>query len=114
MDRDARNGVLGLALVGLGAGLAAAGMTLLIPVLTSWGRARVADIYSKGRESAIRSLEKAAETLGHITAKAQQPLSDAARAAKHTTAVAAGAIESAAHYIRERVEVEKDRVERVQ
>jgi len=46
----------------------------------------------------------AADALGEIASKAQSPLGDAAKAAKQTTAIAAGAIESAAHYIKERVQ----------
>ena len=104
MKRETRNSVIGLTLMGLGAGLAAAGMALVLPACTAWSRARVADIYRKGRESVLSSLESAAEAFGQVTAKAQPPLEEAARAARQTTAIAAGAIESAAHYIKERVQ----------
>jgi anionic cell wall polymer biosynthesis LytR-Cps2A-Psr (LCP) family protein len=47
--------------------------------------------------------ENAIDTLGEVANKVQQPMSDAAKAAKYSTAVAAGAGESAAHYVKERL-----------
>jgi hypothetical protein len=52
----------------------------------------------------VSTFESAADALGEVATKAQSPLGDAAKAAKQTTAIAAGAIESAAHYIKERVQ----------
>jgi hypothetical protein len=48
----------------------------------------------------VSGFETAADALN----KAQQPLGEAAKAARQTTAIAAGAIESAAHYVKERVQ----------
>jgi hypothetical protein len=104
MDTKSKNGIIGLALVGIGFGLASAGVLLVIPVCTSWSRSKLQDAFTKGKEGLISGFERATDALGDVAAKAQQPLSDAAKAAKHTTSIAAGAIESAAHYVKERVQ----------
>jgi len=104
MEKHSRNGVLGLVLVGLGAGVAAAGVALVVPVCTSWSRSKLRDVYQRGKEGMASGFETAAGALGEMASRAQQPLGEAAKAAKQTTAIAAGAIESAAHYVRERVQ----------
>jgi hypothetical protein len=104
MDKEPRNGVTGLILIGLGAGITAAGLALVVPVCTSWSRSKLRDAYQKGKESVLASFENAADALSEVASKAQHPLGDAAKAAKQTTAIAAGAIETAAHYIKERVQ----------
>jgi hypothetical protein len=104
VDKPARNGVLGLILVGLGAGLTAAGLALVVPVCATWSRSKLRDVYRKGKAGVMAGLETATDALGEMANKAQQPLGEAAKAAKQTTAIAAGAIESAAHYIKERVQ----------
>jgi hypothetical protein len=93
VEKQSRNGVWGVILIGLGAGLTAAGLALVVPVCTTWSRSKLREAYRKG-----------VDALGDVASKAQQPLGEAAKAAKQTTAIAAGAIESAAHYIRERVQ----------
>jgi hypothetical protein len=52
----------------------------------------------------ISGFENAIDTLGDMANKVQQPMGDAAKAAKYSTAVAAGAVESAAHYVKERLQ----------
>ena len=104
VDKQSRNGVFGLVLVGLGAGLAAAGLALVVPVCATWSRSKVREVYRKGKGGVISGFETASDALGEMVNKAHQPLGDAAKAAKQTTAIAAGAIESAAHYIKERVQ----------
>ena len=104
MHNQSKNGVTGVILIGLGAGLTAAGLALVVPVCMSWSRSKVGDAYRKGKESVLSTFESVAEALGDVATKAQHPLGDAAKVAKQTTAIAAGAIESAAHYIKERVQ----------
>jgi len=104
VDKQSQNGVTGLILIGLGAGLTAAGMALVVPVCATWSRSKLRGAYEKGKESVVLGFGTAADALGEIASKAQSPLGDAAKAAKQTTAIAAGAIESAAHYIKERVQ----------
>lgn len=104
MENQSRNGVTGLILIGLGAGLTAAGLALIVPVCATWSRSKLRDGYQKGKESVVSTFGTAADALGDLASKAQTPFGDAAKAAKQTTAIAAGAIESAAHYIKERVQ----------
>ncbi len=104
MEKQAKNGVYGLILLGLGAGMAAAGVALMVPVCTSWSRSKALQAYNKGKQGVLSGLESAADRLSEVASRAQQPLGEAAKAAKQTTAIAAGAIESAAHYIKERVQ----------
>lgn len=102
-EANVKNGVVGLAMLGVGVGLAAVGVCLVVPVCVAWSREKLQELYEKGREGMISGIESAAETLGEVATKAEKPLSEAAKAAKQTTAIAAGAIESAAHYVKERV-----------
>jgi hypothetical protein len=103
MRRKSNNGALGLALIGIGAALATAGVVLLVPVCASWSQTKLQSAYRRGKEGLISGFEGAADTFNDVANKAQTPLSEAAKAAKHTAAIAAGALESAAHYVRERV-----------
>jgi hypothetical protein len=104
VDKQSRNGVFGLILIGLGTGFAAAGFALIVPVCTTWSRSKLTEAYRKGKGGVLSGFETATEALNEMASKAQQPLGEAAKAAKQTTAIAAGAIESAAHYIKERVQ----------
>ncbi|MBV8830011.1 MAG: hypothetical protein JO108_12365 [Acidobacteriaceae bacterium] len=104
MQKQNNNGLYGLILLGLGAGIAAAGFVLLVPVCASWSRSRAIEMFNKSKEGVLSGIENAADRLSDVATRAQQPLGEAAKAAKHTTAIAAGAIETAAHYIRERVQ----------
>jgi hypothetical protein len=104
VEKQSRNGVFGLVLMGVGAGLTAAGIALVVPVCADWSRSKFREAYRRGKEGMISGLETATSALGDMANKAQHPLGEAAKAAKQTTAIAAGAIESAAHYIKERVQ----------
>lgn len=104
MDRQSRNGVVGLVLIGLGTAVAATGVVLLTPVCTNWSRSKIRKAYDRGRKNMISGFENAMDTLGDMANRVQQPMGDAAKAAKYSTAVAAGAVESAAHYVKERLQ----------
>jgi hypothetical protein len=103
VNKKSNNGVIGLALIGVGVAIVATGFTLVTPVCFSWSRNRLQDAYKRGKKGVISGFESAAETLGDVASKAQTPLGEAAKAARHTTAITAGAVESAAHYVREHV-----------
>lgn len=104
MDKKTSNGVLGLTLVGAGVGLAAAGVALLTPICVSWSRKQVLNAFERGKEGVRAGFETVSDKLTDVASKAQHPLGEAARAAKQGTAIAAGAIETAAHYVKERVQ----------
>ena len=104
MQRPSKNALVGLALFGIGAGLAAAGCAILVPLCASWSQDKVRDAYRKSKKGMLSGIEGAAATLKDVAEKAQGPLSEAAKAARHTTSIAAGAVETAAHYVRERVQ----------
>jgi hypothetical protein len=104
VDRQSRNGLFGLALIGLGTAAAVTGVVLVAPVCTSWSRSKVRKAYEKGRKNVVSGLENAIDTLSDVANKVQQPVGEAAKAAKYSTAVAAGAVESAAHYVKERLQ----------
>jgi hypothetical protein len=104
MDKSTKNGVLGVILLGVGVGLAVAGVTLAVPVCVAWSSSKLGEAYRKGKEGVLSGIESAADTLGEVASRAQQPLSEAAKMARQTTAIAAGAVESAAHYVKERVQ----------
>jgi hypothetical protein len=104
MDKKTNNGVIGLALLGAGAGLAAAGVALLTPVCVSWSRKQFSNVFERGKETVRSGFESVSDKLTDVASRAQHPLGEAAKAAKQGTAIAAGAIESAAHYVKERVQ----------
>ena len=85
MDRQTRNGVFGLVLIGLGTAVAATGVALVVPVCTNWSRSKVRKAYEKGRKSVASGFENAIDTLGEVANKVQQPMGEAAKAAKYST-----------------------------
>jgi hypothetical protein len=103
VNTKSKSGIIGLALIGVGSVIAVAGFTLVAPVCISWSREKLQEAYRKSKEGMISGFETAAETLGDVASNAQTPLGGAAKAARQATAIAAGAVESAAHYIREHV-----------
>ncbi|MBV9085616.1 MAG: hypothetical protein JOZ62_23320 [Acidobacteriaceae bacterium] len=103
MDRQSKNGYIGVTLIGLGAALTGVGFAMIAPVCVAWSRNRLREAYETGRKRVLSGLETAAGTLGDVAEKVQPQLTEAAKAARQGTAIAAGAIESAAHYVKERV-----------
>jgi hypothetical protein len=104
MERPSKNAVVGFSMLAAGAGLLAAGAVVLAPVCFSWSRNIARNAYEKGRQSVLAGIDGATARLKDVAEKTQGPLSDAAKAARQTTAIAAGAVETAAHYIKERVQ----------
>jgi hypothetical protein len=104
MQKPSKNAVIGFTLVAIGTGLSIAGVAVLAPVCYAWSRTVAERAYRKGRENVISGIDDATTRLKDVAEKAQGPLGDMAKAARQTTAVAAGAVEAAAHYVRERVQ----------
>ncbi|MDQ2842358.1 MAG: hypothetical protein M3Y72_15205 [Acidobacteriota bacterium] len=97
MKMQSNNGVAGAILIGLGVGLTAAGLVLVIPACMNWSAGLVEQALRKGREG----VGSAAASLGDIAGHAQSRFGEAAKSAKATTSRAAGAVEAAARNIRE-------------
>jgi len=70
VNKKSNNGVIGLALIGVGAAIVATGFTLVAPVCFSWSRDRLQDAYKRGKKGVISGFESAAETLGDVASKA--------------------------------------------
>lgn len=101
MERISNSGLLGAALIGMGVGLAAVGVALVVPAFTDWSMNAFERAVQKGRENLAASVETAADFAGHVATRAQQTFNEAAKTARHTTSKAAGAVEHAARSVRE-------------
>jgi len=97
MKTKSNSGVIGAILIGTGVGLTAAGLVLVIPACLNWSAGIVEQAIRRGRES----LDQATTTLGDLARRAQTRFGEAAKAAKATTAKAAGAVETGARHVRE-------------
>ena len=92
-----KSGWTGAVLIGLGCGLTAAGLVLVIPAAANWSLRRAGEAFEKGREQ----VEEAAALFGDVAGRAQHRFGEAAKAAKKKTSKAAGAVETAARHVRE-------------
>jgi hypothetical protein len=101
MRRDSRNGLIGAALIGVGCGLTAVGIAMVIPVWTNWSIGLVQQATKKWRESVSSGVETAASFAGQVTGMAQRKFGEASKTARERTAKAAGAVETAARRVRE-------------
>ncbi|HEX7359789.1 MAG TPA: hypothetical protein VF283_04795 [Bryobacteraceae bacterium] len=101
MERISNSGLVGAGLIGLGLGITAVGVTLILPAFTDWSMNTLERAVQKGRDNLAASTETMANFAGQIASRAQQTFSDATKTAKQTTAKAAGAVEGAAHRVRE-------------
>jgi hypothetical protein len=97
MKRPNDSGLIGAALIGVGCGLTAIGIALVIPACANWSLSFAEQAIKKGKEGAAT----VAGTLGDIAGKAQQHFGEAAKTAKVHTAKAAGVVEDAARSLRE-------------
>jgi hypothetical protein len=104
MAIPSKNAALGFTLVAVGAGLSMAGLAVLAPICYSWSRSIAETAYRRGKENVLVGMDEAANRLKRVADAAQGPLGDAAKAARHTTALAAGALEAAARHVRETIE----------
>ena len=97
MQKTNNSGLIGAALIGVGCGLTALGIALVIPACANWSLSFAEQALKKGKEGA----SNVAGTLGEIAGKAQHHFGEAAKTAKTHTAKAAGVVETAARSVRE-------------
>jgi hypothetical protein len=97
MKKTSNSGLIGAALIGVGCGLTALGVALVIPACASWSLSFAEQAIKKGKEATAN----VAGTLGDIAGKAQHHFGEAAKTAKTHTAKAAGVVEDAARSLRE-------------
>ena len=101
MKGDSRNGMIGAALIGIGCGLTAVGVAMVIPIWTKWSLGVVQEATKKWRETVSSGVETAASFAGQVTGRAQRKFGEASKTARERTAKAAGAVETAARRVRE-------------
>ena len=101
MKNSTNNGLIGAALIGLGCGLTAVGIALVIPACTNWSLGLVEQAMKKGKEGLSSGVEGAASLAGQISGIAQKKFDQASKTARGKTAKAAEAVESAARHVRE-------------
>ncbi len=101
MKNNSNNGLIGAALIGLGCGLTAVGIALVIPACTNWSLGLMEQAIKKGREGLSSGVETAASLAGQISGMAHRKFGDASKSAREKTAQAAGAVETAARRVRE-------------
>ena len=97
MKHKSNNGLLGALCIGLGCGLAAVGVALVVPACADWALSLADRALRRGREA----VGSAADTFAEVAGSASHHFDAAAKAAKAGTAKAASAVESAARQVRE-------------
>lgn len=101
MKSNTNNGLIGAALIGLGCGLTAVGIAMVIPACTSWSLGLMEQVMKKGKEGLSSGVESAANLAGHIQGIAQKKFDEAAKTAREKTVKAAEKVENAARHVRE-------------
>jgi hypothetical protein len=101
MKSSTNNGLIGAGLIGLGCGLAAVGMAMVIPACTNWSLDLMGQAVKKGKEGISSGVESAASLAGQMSGMAQRKFDEASKTARGKTAQAAEAVESAARHVRE-------------
>ncbi len=97
METQSNSGVLGAVLIGVGCGLTAAGLVLIVPACMNWSVGLIGQAVQRGRDT----VGTAAASLGEFAGRTQSRFDDAARTARATTAKAAEAVEHAARRVKE-------------
>jgi hypothetical protein len=97
MRHKSNQGLVGAVFIGLGCGLAAVGIALVVPACAEWSLSLADRALRRGREA----VGSAADTLAEVAGSASQHFDAAAKVAKSTTAKAAGVVETAARQVRE-------------
>ena len=95
------NGLIGAGLIGLGCGITAVGVAMVIPACTNWSLALIDQAMKKGKEGISSSVENAANLAGQIHGIAYKKFDEASKTARGKTAKAAEAVENAARQVRE-------------
>jgi len=101
MKRHSRNGVVGAALIGLGCGLTAIGIALVVPVCADWSFGVLENFSKRAREGFHSGVGTAASLAGQVSGIAQRKFGEASKTAREKTAKAAAAVETAARNVRE-------------
>ncbi|MBV8895154.1 MAG: hypothetical protein JO051_01480 [Acidobacteriaceae bacterium] len=99
--KNSGNGLLGAALIGVGLGLTAVGVALVIPACTNWSLGLLDEAVRRGRDTLNSGMETAASVAGNLSGRAQKKFSEASKTARHHTVKAATAVENAARQVRE-------------
>ncbi len=97
MKNRSNHGLLGALLIGIGCGVAAVGVALVVPACTDWSLSVADRALRRGREA----IGNAADTFAEVAGSASQHFDSAAKAARAGTVKAAGAVEQAARQVRE-------------
>jgi hypothetical protein len=90
-------GVLGALCIGIGCGLAAVGVALIVPAVANWSMSTADRALRRSREV----IGSAADTFAEVAGSASHHFDTAAKVAKASTVKAAGVVESAARQVRE-------------
>jgi hypothetical protein len=85
MNTSSKASLIGFGLIGVGCGLTAIGVALVVPACVSLSRGWLETAFRKGREGVISGVETAAATVGEFAGKAQHKFEEAARAARKET-----------------------------
>lgn len=101
MRDNSRNSLIGAALIGVGCGLTAVGLAMVIPACTNWSVGLMSEAVKKGKESLSSGMETAASLAGQMHGTAHRKFGEASKTAREKTAKAAGAVENAARRVRE-------------
>ncbi|MBV8071987.1 MAG: hypothetical protein JO270_18910 [Acidobacteriaceae bacterium] len=101
MRENSNRGLLGAILIGVGVGLTATGLALVIPACVSWGSGIFEEAFRRGRERVEDAKATFGEFAGRAQERVQHHVEQATKNARNVTSVAAGAVESAARHVRE-------------
>jgi len=85
MKSNSKASLVGFGLIGVGCGLTAIGVALVVPACASLSRCWLETAFRKGKEGMISSVETAAATVGEFAGKAQHRFEEAARTARKQT-----------------------------
>ena len=102
MRNNSRNGLIGAALIGVGCGLTAIGVAMVVPACANWSLDMFEQASKKWRDSMSSGVGTAASFAGHLSGMAQRKFGDASKTAREKTSKAAGVVETAARRVRER------------
>jgi hypothetical protein len=97
MKKYNNSGLLGAAMIGVGCGLTAIGIALVIPACANWSLGFAESAIKKGREG----MGNAAGFIGEVAGTAKHHFGEATKTAKVHTAKAAGVVEQAARSVKE-------------
>ena len=97
MKTRSNQGLLGALFIGVGCGLAAVGVALVVPAVANWSLSATDRALRRSRQL----IGDAADTFAEVAGSASQHFDTAAKVAKAGTAKAAGAVETAARQVRE-------------